>query len=218
VTTDKGRLAILRSMAEAVHKTGNGVLIDKYAQKTALRLGVSPDSVRGDFKKIPRIKIAADEEEPIAENHDLPPPGANESWLLKLLLANEDLAEWVSLHLDAAWIQHSLVRGIVALRLAAHANQSWTSLAAFLNECPIPEQRQLITEVTAAERPLPNPAQQIADVALKLRNAYLDKQMSDLMIKMNQPETSDEQRLDLIRQLEALRALKRRPLSAAGEA
>ena len=46
VTTDKGRLAVLRGMAEAVHKTGNGVLIDKYAQKTALRLGVTPDAVR----------------------------------------------------------------------------------------------------------------------------------------------------------------------------
>src|SRR5262249_61349692 len=43
VQTDKGRLAVLSAMAEAVHKTGNGVLIDKYAQKTALRLGVSPD-------------------------------------------------------------------------------------------------------------------------------------------------------------------------------
>src|ERR1043166_2461778 len=41
--TDKGRLTILRDMAEAVHKTGSAVLIDKYAQKTALRLGVSSD-------------------------------------------------------------------------------------------------------------------------------------------------------------------------------
>ena len=38
-------------MAEAVHKTGNAVLVDKYAQKTALRLGVSPDAMRGEFKK-----------------------------------------------------------------------------------------------------------------------------------------------------------------------
>src|SRR5438552_3212005 len=35
VTTDKGRLAVLSGMAEAVHKTANAVLIDKYAQKTA---------------------------------------------------------------------------------------------------------------------------------------------------------------------------------------
>jgi DNA primase len=218
VTSDKGRLGILRSMAEAVHKTGNGVLIDKYAQKTALRLGVSPDSVRAEFKKIPRINIGADEDEVVEPVPEQAPPGAQESWLLKLLLVHEDLTEWAAAHLDAAWVQHPLVREIVALRLAAHANHTWSSLAAFLNECPHPEQRRLITEVTATERPLPNPAQQIADVALKLRNAYLEKQMSGLMVKLNQPETLDEQRLDLIRQREELRALKRRPLAAAGEA
>ena len=59
VTTDKGRLAILRGMAEAVHKTGNSVLIDKYAQRTALRLGVTPDAVRAEFRKLSRAKPAA---------------------------------------------------------------------------------------------------------------------------------------------------------------
>src|SRR6266567_1970700 len=58
VTTDKGRLAVLRGMAEAVQKTGNGVLIDKYAQKTALRLGVSADAMRAEFKKIPVARSA----------------------------------------------------------------------------------------------------------------------------------------------------------------
>src|SRR2546423_747229 len=49
--SDKGRLAILRGMSEALAKTGNNVLLDTYAQKTALRLGVSADSVRAEFRK-----------------------------------------------------------------------------------------------------------------------------------------------------------------------
>ena len=69
VTTDKGRLAVLRGMAEAVHKTGNSVLIDKYAQKTALRLGVTPDAVRAEFRKLSRAKAPAHDvvEESVAE-------------------------------------------------------------------------------------------------------------------------------------------------------
>src|ERR1035437_2561844 len=51
VTMDKGRLGVLRDMAEAVNKTGKRVLIDRYAQKTALRLGVTPDAVRAESKK-----------------------------------------------------------------------------------------------------------------------------------------------------------------------
>ena len=44
--TDRGRLAILRAMAAALHQTGNAVLVDSHAQKTALRLAVNPDAVR----------------------------------------------------------------------------------------------------------------------------------------------------------------------------
>src|SRR4029453_14989866 len=51
-STDKGRLAVLRGMSEAVHKTNNLVLEDKYAQKTALRLAVAPAAVRAEFKKL----------------------------------------------------------------------------------------------------------------------------------------------------------------------
>src|ERR1019366_10275466 len=61
--SDKGRLAILHAMAEAVHKTGNVVLVDIYAQKTALRLGVSPDAVRAEFRKLSRARTPAPESE-----------------------------------------------------------------------------------------------------------------------------------------------------------
>src|SRR5687767_13523226 len=46
VQTDKGRVAVLREFGEALAKTRNAVLQDTYAQKAALRLGVSSESVR----------------------------------------------------------------------------------------------------------------------------------------------------------------------------
>src|SRR6266446_5743990 len=96
VTSDKGRLAVLGSMAEAVHKTGNVVLIDKYAQKTALRLGVSPDSVRAEFTKFSRGKRTAPAAEEGAEERTAAPlpPSALEIWLLKILLLHDELLEW----------------------------------------------------------------------------------------------------------------------------
>src|SRR3984957_12572464 len=59
IASDKGRLVVLRSMAESVHKTGNVVLVDTYAQKTALQLGVSPEAVRAEFAKASRPSTAA---------------------------------------------------------------------------------------------------------------------------------------------------------------
>ena len=40
-----------------MQKTANAVLIDKYAQKTALRSGVAPDAVRAEFKKLLREQV-----------------------------------------------------------------------------------------------------------------------------------------------------------------
>jgi DNA primase len=213
VNSDKGRNAILRGMAEAVHKTGNVVLIDKYAQKTALRLGVSPEAVRAEFKKIPVAKIAPSESEaePAAES-EMSRPSTQEFWLLKLLLLHDDLVAWTALHLDVNWILHPLVRQIVAQRLAAQTNESWKNLAAFLDECESPEMRGLVTEAVAEDRKIPNPDQQLGDVVLKLRNQFLDRQIAVSIQRASQPETSEADRMELLRQQQELRQQKRVPL------
>src|SRR5271170_4086893 len=81
--SDKGRLTILRVMAEAVHKSGSAVLIDTYAQKTALRLGVMPEAVRVEFNKAGRtVPIVG--EQPEDESHLEPEtverPSPQEFW------------------------------------------------------------------------------------------------------------------------------------------
>jgi DNA primase len=219
VTSDKGRLAVLREMAEAVHKTGNVVLIDKYAQKTALRLGVSPDSVRIEFKKLSRVapkrfqsqgEASAQTE---AQETRAEPPGMHEFWLLKLIFLHEDLVAWAASHLDVSWLEHPAVVKAVSRRLDAHTKQSWTSLAAFLSECGDFELQSLLTEATAQERPVPNPVQQLSDVVLRLRNQYIDRKLAALIHQAAQPGISAEEQEALLRRQQELRLLKRHPLS-----
>jgi DNA primase len=219
VTTDKGRIAVLRAMGEAVLKTRNSVLIDKYAQKTALRLGVNPDAVRTEFRKLSRTKpIAMESEEAIQETAaPAPKPPLQEYWILKLLLGHEDLVPWAAVHLDPDWLQHPLARTIVARRLAAHKNETWRSVAAFLDECEGSEMKNLVTEVTIAERPLPNPGQQLADVALRFRNLFIERQMTAVKQRLGQPDLTDEERIELLTRQAELRALNRTPLVAPQE-
>lgn len=213
--TDKGRQAILLGMAEAVYKTGNTVLIDKFAQKTALRLGVSSDAVRTEFKKLSRARPAAPEtveEVPQEEAPEAQRPSAHEFWLMKLIFLNEDLLDWCVANLRSEWLQHSLAREIVTRRLVAHQNGAWTSLGAFLDECETPEMRSLVTEAATEDRPIPNPQQQLADVALRLRNQFIDRQLMTVIHQANQAEISDEARIELLKQQQELRQLKRKPL------
>jgi DNA primase len=214
--SDKGRNAILRAMAEAVHKTGNVVLVDTYAQKTALRLGVSPEAVRAEFKKVPAAQAAsvADEDESFesAESAELPHPSSHEFHLLKLLLLHDNLVAWTALHLDTNWVSHPVARQIVEQRLAAQKSETWRSLAAFLDSCGSAEMRNLVTEAGAEDRALPNPEQQLADVAQKLRNQFLDRQIAALTQQVSQPGMSGTEQNELLRERETLRGQKRAPL------
>ena len=213
--SDKGRNAVLRGMAEAVHKTGNAVLIDNYAQKTALRLGVSPEAVRTEFAKIRSTGFgirSSENEEEAAGRSGVSRPAPQEFWLLKLLLLHDELVAWATLHLDANWISHSLARQIVAQRLAAQTNETWKSLAVFLDACETPEMRALVTEAVAEDRKIPNPDQQLADVTLKLRNQFLDRQIAALTQKAGQPEVTDAQKIEMLRQQQELRQQKRASL------
>ena len=219
--TDKGRLTILRSMAEALHKTSNSVLLDTHAQKTALRLGVAVDAVRKEFSKIktpttftreddgPDDSILAGE----AEDETPMRPSNHESHLLKLLFIHEELAPWLVAHLDVNWLAHPLVRQMVAARLAASENATWQNLAAFLDDCKSEFIRGLITEAVANDRALPNPQTQLADVTLKLRNQFIETQLAALTQKISQPELEDASKLELLHELQRIKVLKRTPLS-----
>ena len=238
-TSDKGRLVILRDMAEAVHKTGNNVLVDTHAQKTALRLGVAPEAVRAEFSKIARAAKPKFQSAPPASEEYLPgdaeadahaadvesgvahgeyeapvaPPNPQEHWLLRLLLANDDAAPWLAAHLDLKWIPHPHIREIIALRLAAEAGGEWHGLAAFLGECDSAALRQLITETSAEQRAIPNAPQQLADITLRLRNQFIERELAALSQRAAQPELSDDQRMELLQRQQELRGLKRLLLS-----
>ena len=214
ISEDRGRLAVLLAMAESVHKTGNAVLVDNYAQKTALRLGVSPEAVRAEFQK-----LKAGRKSPVPqEKKEIPATPAaaavspHEQWLLKLLLLNDDLLPWAVTSLDLAWVQHEVVRGILSRRFESLKNQTWTGIASFVQGFADPAAQSLITEAIASERPVPNPSQQVKDIAQRLRNDAIDRELGGLMRQMNVPELPDAERDQLLRQQLSLMTLKRRPL------
>jgi DNA primase len=214
VSSDKGRVAVLHAMAEAIQKTGNNVLVDTYAQKTALRLGVSPESVKAEFAKTFRAEKSP---ESVSEQEIAPAepvrPNTQEFWLLKLLLTDDEGIEQVNSHLHLDWIQHPVVRKIVAMRLAAHTSSSWQGVAALLSECEDAAMQNLITEASTEDRKIENRSQQMQDIILWLRNQFLDGQLASALQCANQPDIADEERLVLLRKQQELRQAKRQPLN-----
>ncbi len=212
ITSDKGRIAVVRAMAETVHKTGNAVLADTYAQKAAQRLGVATDAVRAEFKRVkqPRAPAAAPADEPPLEAEEAPPPPSpHEFWLLKLLLLDDELVDWTAAHLDLNWLQHPIVRRVISRRFAAHATHSWHGLGTLLDELEDDSAKSLVTEAVSEKREIQNRSQQVQDILLRLRNQSLDQQLAALTQRLNDPATSDAERLQILHQQNSLRQQKR---------
>ncbi len=226
--TDKGRLTVLQSMAEAVHKTGHGVLVDKYAQKTALRLGVSPESMRIEFKKVGRNKGAT---LPVAEESDekaseeVGPP-VQEFVLLKILLDTDEHVEWLAAYLDLNWVKNERARIIIGRRIELFKCGTWQDVPAFISEFQDEAVQRLVSE--ALTRPLimnsdgtklprthvmQNLSDQMRQIVLSMRNEHIEGRMALLTQRMSSPETGEVEALDALHQQQALRQLKRQPLT-----
>ena len=215
--SDKGRLAIVKAMADAVNKTQNVVLRDTYAQKTALRLGVIPEAVRLEFRKVSRGTEPAETPDESSETAEAPRLSPQELWLLKLSLHPEADCAWLRAHLDPAWIPNLALRKIISMRLDLAGEVPGQVGTQLLDRLDSKEARSLLTEALTAERPIPNPQQQLQDYTLKLRNQQIDRELALLINQASHPEIKDGERHNLLLRQQELRALKKTPLTALPE-
>ncbi len=209
-TTDRGRAVVVRSVGEAVQKTGNAVLIDTYAQRVAQRLGVDPTAVRSEFRKSKPTTPRSEESAPSRVPASIPvqPPSDLELWLLKYLLTTPALAHFAAVHLDPGWIRHATVRRILGLQF-----QSPGDIAGMLSHLEDDDlARSMVTEAASERRALPNPETGLADTLVRLRNQYLDERVGDTTRTLADPALEDSERLALLTELQRLRSSKRLPL------
>jgi DNA primase len=217
LTSDRGRRAVVRAMAEAVLKSGSATLVDTYAQKIAARLGVSAQAVRSDFGKSQPAAAPAEEPSEAADPAPARPP-FQECWVLRLLLENDGLVEWISKHLDLQWITDGAVREIIAWRLRLEGTGNWPGLAAWLSQAANPGWQNLITEILMDTRPIRD-----AETILKgsptragaikiLRDKYIDRQLAALNQGLSAAALGETEQRQILQQLETLRRLKRQPL------
>jgi DNA primase len=212
--TDRGRLTVLRDMAEAVLKTGSAVLLDTYAQKTAQRLGVSAESVRAEFKKSRGCAQATPIEDRVAPEAppEIPPPSEREFWLMRFLLMDEDHTGWVAQHLDLEWLQHPIVRQVVEARLRSYRTETWHDVSAFLAELETDEARRLVTEAVAVEHSRDGLAEKIAESIRLLRNDAIDRKLAQLTLRLDQPSLPESEWIAIEQEKARLRAAKRQSL------
>lgn len=213
VTTDRGRMAIVREMGAGLRKTGSPLLLDTYARQAAQRLGVSVDAVRAEFRRgtdsSDRRREEVSVEEALTPPAEPPPPA--EMWLLRLLLRSEESATWVGAQVQPDWVTHVGTRRILSLWLEQHQRGTWRSLADFLGLLDESE-RRWVTEAAAGQREIPEPQRQLQELLRRLRDQALDREVARWAQRMADPSLSEAERLDCLRRQMELREAKRQPL------
>jgi len=220
-TLEKGQLAVVKGMGEMVRKTGDAVLIDKYAQKTSMKLStfmqlpVSPDAVRTEFKKPPSRRapqpVESDSDDANSEE-DQPMPGEREMWLLRFMLNSDDDIDWLADHLELEWIQHQAVRVIVAERLRARTGNSWQGVPAFLSSQEDRFVQNLISEAVATEIGKVDVARNLAEAVRVLRNSHIDQRLGALTARRGQAGLSNDDVMSIEKEKAHLRRWKNEPL------
>ncbi|MCX8157785.1 MAG: DNA primase [Verrucomicrobiae bacterium] len=208
--TDKGRLEITRRMATALKKTRNEVLLETYAQKTALRFGLNPSAFIQQFRATP---VAPAEglmvEEAPPEPVERPP--AVELRLLQLVMCHDEAAPvWLGA-MDLAWVTSEPVRRLLALRRAAAESQTWQGVGALLTTLEEERLRNLLSEALLDERPMNQPEAEVRHALQQLRNQYLGQQIKLLQAQLGRPDLPPEQMLATAAEYKRLTLLKREP-------
>lgn len=214
VRTDKGRLAVVKEMAEAVNKAASAVLLDTYAQKTAMRLGVAPESVRAEFKKPSRGRPSTQEEEEPAEDAGpgMPAPSEREFWLLRFLLGEDEHMAWVTEHLVLDWIRHPAIRQIAEARIHAHREHSWRGVPALMDAMQDPVAAALITQAVADGKRPADISRNIVETIRMLRNDWVDRRLAELKIRLTQPGLLEADAVAILHEQAQLRRLKQQTL------
>jgi hypothetical protein len=176
-----------------------------------------------EFKKFRRNQKETPvqtENEPVpATNLEPLPP--TERWLLWFMLTNDELLAWIVQRLDLRWMQHTTARRIAELCIDAVDSGSWTGATGLLDNSD-DNTRRLITEIVTEPVKLADPEKTLKGdpghsdkrgILEKLRDEFIDEEMTALRQRASLPETNDEERTALLRKREELRASKRQPLT-----
>lgn len=225
INTDKGRLAVVQQMVEGVLKANSPVLADTYAQKIAQRLGVSSESVRGEFKRGAKAGPRPPElpEEGLPEEQEaFKRPSEREFWLMRyILMSEEEHVLWVQRHLEPGWLESENVRKVLLACIELHENQLWRGVPSLLDKFEDPGFRALITEAASEEMPAENLDRKLSDTIRMVRNGWIDRQLVLLTQRLNQQQVSDETFMEIEKQKMHFRKLKNQalqPVALAGEA
>ena len=204
-SSERGKIQIVRQMAEWLARIPSPVLLATYAQQTAQRLDVPEDAIRQELQKRQRSRPggapAPEPMEEAAETIETTPNLTEETLLLQLLLADMRLMDLALERLDPVWLSSSVAGSVIGRMLKLHAAGKWDGPHTILNAPTDEAEARLVSEL--AVKPMPGTAlEAMAGGCLAtLERVAVKGQLHRLRRRLGQPNLPAAERTELLREL-----------------
>ena len=204
-SSERGKIQIVRQMAEWLARIPSPVLLATYAQQTAQRLDVPEDAIRQELQKRQRSRPGAapvaEPSEEAAETIETTPNLTEETLLLQLLLADMRLMDLALERLDPVWLSSSVAGSVIGRMLKLHATGKWDGPHTILNAPADEAEARLVSEL--AVKPMPGTAlEAMAGGCLAtLERVAVKGQLHRLRRRLGQPNLPAAERTELLREL-----------------
>jgi DNA primase len=226
--SDRGKLQIVRQMAEWLVRIPSPTLLATYAQQTATRLGVPENAVRQELRKMQSAQRRGatpveTESEPEEVESERPAALPAELMLLEWMLADARAVEVVDERLDREWLTGSAAGGLVERITKLQAKGKWDGPQGLLGQSRDEEEGRLISALTLKTRDTKGLEAAVADCLAALERRWVERQLAELRKRLAEADLPTKERDNLLRQvldlqpkLRNIPALSMRKPSAAG--
>ena len=204
--TERGKLQIVRQMAEWLARIPSPVLLATYAQQTAQRLDVPEDAIRQELRKLQRSRQStapaparrdAVEDEIIDVTPNLPA----ETLLLQLILTDMRLVDLALERLDPAWLTTSVAGAVIGRVLKLHAAGQWDGPHTLINELADEAESRLLSELAVKTMPGKALEAMAGGCLAALERTHVKGQLHKLQRQVGQPDLPALERAQLQREM-----------------
>ena len=202
--TERGKLQIVRQMAEWLARIPSPVLLATYAQQTAQRLDVPENAIRQELQRLQRNRPEPAPNAPQPESEETIAAAPNlteETLLLQLMLADMRLVDLALERLDPAWLTTSVAGVVIGRILKLHAEGKWDGPHTLMNALADAEEDRLVSEL--AVKPMPGTAldAMAGDCLATLERVCVKRQLHRIRRQLGQADLPAKERTELQREL-----------------
>jgi DNA primase len=203
--SERGKLQIVRQMAEWLVRIPSPVLLATYAQQTAQRLEVPEESVRQELRKLQASRRRGVEpapvQEPVEEVIEGLPNQPAELMLLQLVIADVRVADLLLERLEPGWLTGSPAGRLIEKIMAAHSRGQWDGLHSMMGPNADEEDTKLLAAVSVQAPASQDPQGAAGDCLAALERGWVERRLHELRKHLRQTDLKTQERDKILREI-----------------